>query len=171
MSVPGFTSVWNVPRHSPPRSFTAPTSVMAHELAEPPVVSRSTTTKVTSWSGAPSSSNDRCTKADGKGTCVRRQEHMFVVLAVSPTRPCTRSGCRVPPRSDNPTNRNGGAAVVAEKRDTRRIRGHPTGPHVREDSVVVAAGPDAAAVFALDRHAPRGHRGRRQVQRQQGTRL
>src|SRR3954470_6073539 len=110
MATPGFTSVWNVPRHSPPRSFTAPTSVMAQELAEPPVVSRSTTTNVTSWSGAPSSSNDRCTKADGKGTWVRRQEHMF---------------------------------------DSKRANDQP------RRSVVVAAGPDAAAVFTLDRHAPR----------------
>src|SRR5947209_18939596 len=87
MATPGFTSVWNVPRHSPPRSFTAPTPVMAQELAEPPVVSRSTTTKVTSWRGAPNSSNDGCTKPDGKGTCVRRQEHMFAWSAVAPTRP------------------------------------------------------------------------------------
>ena len=45
---PGLTSVWNSPRTSPPRTFTAPISVMLDEPGEPPVVSRSTTTKVTS---------------------------------------------------------------------------------------------------------------------------
>src|SRR3954453_7860217 len=151
MATPGFTSVWNVPRHAPPRSFTAPTSVMAQELAEPPVVSRSTTTNVTSWSGAPSSSNDRCTKADGKGTCVRRQEHMFGVPAIAPTRPWTRRGGRVPPYSDNPIDGNGGAAVVAETRDKRGGHGPgaPAARHRSRRSVVVAAGPDAAAVFPL----------------------
>ena len=50
IGTPGFTSVWNVPRHSPPRYFTAPISVISHAAGEPPVVSRSTTTKVTSKS-------------------------------------------------------------------------------------------------------------------------
>ena len=56
MGMPGFTRVWNSPRHSPARYFTAPISVMAHSLGDPPVVSRSTTTKVTSESGVPRSS-------------------------------------------------------------------------------------------------------------------
>src|SRR3954449_1965117 len=77
MRAPGFTSVWKVPRHSPPRSFTAPISVMADDAGEPPVVSRSTTTKVTSRSGVPTSSTVDCTNPDGKRTSVRRQEHVF----------------------------------------------------------------------------------------------
>ena len=32
MAQPGFTRVWNVPRHSPPRSFTAPISVMPQSV-------------------------------------------------------------------------------------------------------------------------------------------
>ncbi len=47
MALPGLTRVWNVPRHSPPRSFMAPISVMACSLGDPPVVSRSTTQNVT----------------------------------------------------------------------------------------------------------------------------
>ena len=54
---PGLTSVWNSPSTSPPRTFTAPISVIAHDCGLPPVVSRSTTTNVTSRSGVPSSSN------------------------------------------------------------------------------------------------------------------
>ncbi len=61
MGMPGFTSVWNVPRHSPPRILIAPTSVIAHCAALAPVVSRSTTQNVTSESGVPRSSNVRCT--------------------------------------------------------------------------------------------------------------
>ena len=57
---PGFTSVWNVPRHSPPCSFTAPISVMPQSCGDPPVVSRSITQKVTSNSGVPRSSKLRC---------------------------------------------------------------------------------------------------------------
>ena len=45
---PGSTRVWNSPRTSPPRTLTAPISVIARRCAgEPPVVSRSTTTNVT----------------------------------------------------------------------------------------------------------------------------
>ncbi len=53
---PGLTRVWNSPSTSPPRTLTAPTSVIAHSWALPPVVSRSTTTKVTSRRGVPRSS-------------------------------------------------------------------------------------------------------------------
>ena len=53
------TKVWNVPRHSPARNRAAPTSVMAQVAAEAPVVSRSTTQNVTSWSGVASSSTVR----------------------------------------------------------------------------------------------------------------
>jgi hypothetical protein len=59
IGTPGFTSVWKVPRHSPPRYFTAPISVIAHVAGDPPVVSRSTTTNVTSCSGVPRSANLR----------------------------------------------------------------------------------------------------------------
>src|SRR5687767_12802195 len=80
MATPGFTSVWNVPRISPPRTFTAPTSVMASVPLDPPVVSRSSTQNVTSRSGVPRSSNDRCTTAT-KGTYVRsrRMSRLFFV--------------------------------------------------------------------------------------------
>ncbi len=54
---PGSTSDWNSPSTSPPRTFTAPISVMPPSRAEAPVVSRSTTTNVTSCSGVPSSSS------------------------------------------------------------------------------------------------------------------
>ena len=49
----GSTSAWNDPRRSPPRYFTAPTSVILQSRGEPPVVSRSTTQNVTSSSGMP----------------------------------------------------------------------------------------------------------------------
>ena len=55
--VPGLTRVWNSPRTSPPRTFTAPISVISQLAGVPPVVSRSTTTKVTSCRGVPSSSS------------------------------------------------------------------------------------------------------------------
>ena len=51
ISHPGSTSVWNSPSTWPPRTFTAPISVIAQSLGEPPVVSRSTTTNVTPDSG------------------------------------------------------------------------------------------------------------------------
>ena len=57
---PGFTSVWNVPKHSPPRSLTAPISVIAQDSAEPPVVSRSMMQKVTWERGVPRSSRESC---------------------------------------------------------------------------------------------------------------
>jgi hypothetical protein len=60
MSLPGSTSVWNSPSTSPPRTLTAPISVIASSLGEPPVVSRSTTTNVTSASAVPTSSIDTC---------------------------------------------------------------------------------------------------------------
>ena len=53
----GLTSVWNSPITSPPRTLTAPTSVMCAAAGLPPVVSRSTTTKVTADSAVPSSSS------------------------------------------------------------------------------------------------------------------
>ena len=53
---PGSTRVWNSPSTSPPRTLTAPTSVIDDADALPPVVSRSTTTNVTSRSGVPRSS-------------------------------------------------------------------------------------------------------------------
>jgi hypothetical protein len=55
MGTPGFTSVWNSPNTWPPWTLTAPISVMASLLLAP-VVSRSTTQKVTSLRGGPTSS-------------------------------------------------------------------------------------------------------------------
>ena len=58
----GLTKVWNSPSTSPPRTLTAPISVIIEPAAaEPPVVSRSTTQKVMSRSGRPSSSKLRWT--------------------------------------------------------------------------------------------------------------
>ncbi len=70
----GLTSVWNSPSTSPPRTFTAPTSVIFEPaLAEPPVVSRSTTQNVTSDSGRPRSSNEVCTASTHR-TLVRSSD-------------------------------------------------------------------------------------------------
>ena len=56
----GLTRVWNSPSTSPPRTLTAPISVIIEPAsAEPPVVSRSTTVKVMSRSSRPSSSKLR----------------------------------------------------------------------------------------------------------------
>lgn len=54
---PGRTRVWNSPSTTPPRTFTAPISVMLLPAGLPPVVSRSSTTKVTSANGVPRSSS------------------------------------------------------------------------------------------------------------------
>ncbi len=53
---PGSTRVPSSPSTSPPRTFTAPISVIASDSELPPVVSRSTTTKVVSRRGVSSSS-------------------------------------------------------------------------------------------------------------------
>ena len=61
IAVCGLTSVWNSPSTSPPRTLTAPISVIIDPAcAEPPVVSRSTTQKVMSRRGRPSSSKLIC---------------------------------------------------------------------------------------------------------------
>ena len=60
ISLPGLTSVSNSPSTSPPRTLTAPISVIALSSGDPPVVSRSTTTNVISASGVPSSSIVTC---------------------------------------------------------------------------------------------------------------
>jgi hypothetical protein len=52
----GSTSVANSPSTSPPRTLTAPISVIASVSVPPPVVSRSTTTNVTSRNGSSNSS-------------------------------------------------------------------------------------------------------------------
>ena len=57
MGSAGLTRVWNSPSTSPPRTLTAPISVMPHCAGVPPVVSRSTTTNVTPARGVPRSSN------------------------------------------------------------------------------------------------------------------
>ena len=60
ISVRGLTRVWNSPSTSPPRTLTAPISVIIEPAsADPPVVSRSTTVNVTSRSRRPSSSKLR----------------------------------------------------------------------------------------------------------------
>jgi hypothetical protein len=66
MAVRGLTRVWNSPTTSPPRTRTAPISVMSQDAAEPPVVSRSTTTNSTSRSGRPSSSKLAWTGTSGR---------------------------------------------------------------------------------------------------------
>jgi len=53
---PGSIKVASSPITSPPRTLTAPISVMPSSSDRPPVVSRSTTTKVMSRSAEPSSS-------------------------------------------------------------------------------------------------------------------
>ena len=58
IGMPGFTSVSKRPSNSPPCSFSAPISVIASVLAEPPVVSRSSTTNVVSERGVPRSARD-----------------------------------------------------------------------------------------------------------------
>src|SRR5207245_2068940 len=65
--MPGSTRVWNSPSTSPARTLTAPISVIALSVGEPPVVSRSTTTNVTADSGVPSSSIDTCSYAGVPG--------------------------------------------------------------------------------------------------------
>ena len=84
---PGLTSVWNVPRHSPPRTLTAPISVIMSSLRLPPVVSRSSTQNVASASGVPRRRADRRSCAvptsrramgrDGSTNVRSRQEHLF----------------------------------------------------------------------------------------------
>ncbi|CAB5020417.1 unannotated protein [freshwater metagenome] len=60
IGTPGFTSVENSPMTSPPRMRTAPISVMPASAGLPPVVSRSTTTKVAWDSGRPRPSVVNC---------------------------------------------------------------------------------------------------------------
>ncbi|CNG09200.1 Uncharacterised protein [Mycobacterium tuberculosis] len=83
---PGSTSVPSSPSSSPPRTFTAPISVMAESAAEPPVVSRSTTTKVTSASGVPRSSSVPWTPAP----CAP----CGLVMSATVEDPTDRSRCR-----------------------------------------------------------------------------
>jgi hypothetical protein len=74
MGSPGLTSAWNSPSTSPPRTLTAPTSVIRQVNGEPPVVSRSTMQNVVSASGVPRSSKDRCR---ARMDHPRLLEHMF----------------------------------------------------------------------------------------------
>src|SRR5699024_796337 len=60
----GSTKVRNSPSTSPPRTFTAPISVIASAAGSVPVVSRSTTTSVASASGVPRSSKLSWRRAD-----------------------------------------------------------------------------------------------------------
>ena len=61
----GLTRVWNSPITSPPRTLTAPISVIPDSPGAPPVVSRSTTQNVMSRSGVPRSSKLGCTPRIG----------------------------------------------------------------------------------------------------------
>ena len=65
MAVPGLTKVENSPSMTPPRTRTAPISVIAWAPGAPPVVSRSTAMKVTSRRGVPISSKEACIPAGG----------------------------------------------------------------------------------------------------------
>ena len=56
IGTPGFTNVSKRPSSSPPRMRSAPISVIASVHGDAPVVSRSTTTNVTSDNGMPRSS-------------------------------------------------------------------------------------------------------------------
>ena len=61
IALPGFISVAIVPRHSPRRTLTTPISVIMSPPRSLPVVSMSSTQNVTSASGVPRSSKERCT--------------------------------------------------------------------------------------------------------------
>ena len=74
---PGLTSVWNVPSTSPPLTLTAPISVIKSSCRLPPVVSRSTMQNVTSLSGRPSSSNDRCTNGTTLPIDIKELNHEY----------------------------------------------------------------------------------------------
>ncbi len=83
MPLPGLTRVCKVPRNSPARTLTMPISVIRSVLRSLPVVSMSSTQKVTSASGVPRSSKDRCPPAAMRiprspaRTGVRSQERVF----------------------------------------------------------------------------------------------
>ena len=63
IGIPGFTNVANSASTTPPLMRTAPNSVMPASAGAPPVVSRSTTTKVTPDRGWPRSSSVSCAVA------------------------------------------------------------------------------------------------------------
>ena len=95
MARPGLTRVWNVPRHSPPRTFTAPTSVIASSARWPPVVSRSSTQNVTSASGVPRSSKLRWTgrpTASMRPRTPVRVKHQFDAGRSASARRCSGDG-------------------------------------------------------------------------------
>ena len=69
ISVWGLTRVSKVPRHSPPRTLMAPTSVILQVAGDAPVVSRSRTQKVTCARGVPRSSKDRCIRRTLANMC------------------------------------------------------------------------------------------------------
>ena len=58
MATPGLTRVENSASTCPPRTLTAPISVRERAPGAPPVVSRSTTTKVARSRGVPMSAKD-----------------------------------------------------------------------------------------------------------------
>ncbi len=98
---PGLTRVASSPTTSPPRTLTAPTSVMPQSAGDPPVVSRSTTTKVTSDSGVPRSSIVDCAQRLRRD-CVAPAGRGTPVPAGAPARcraPCTSPAVEVMART------------------------------------------------------------------------
>ncbi len=122
MARPGLTSVANVPRHSPPRTFVAPISVIMSSARSLPVVSMSSTQNVTSHSGVPRSSRlrcpvRRCARSVNASTNARSCQERAFDHAVSTVAPWTRGDRR---RSRRRARR--GAALGAGAR-RRRGRG------------------------------------------------
>ena len=94
--MPGSTSVASSPICSPPRTLTAPISVMESVRAEPPVVSRSSTTNVTSRNGVPSSSNDSWAgRRGGRGATARTVTGRQRARSVDASPAATRQSRRV----------------------------------------------------------------------------
>ena len=116
ISACGLTRVWNSPSTSPPRTLTAPISVIIDPpAAEPPVVSRSTTQKVMSRSGRPSSSKLRCAS------------QRVVPGVAAPRRSGSRSWSRDDARRGHRQPRDG-ARHIAATREPHEHRGPRSDP-------------------------------------------
>ena len=81
IALPGLTRVAIVPKHSPPRTLTTPISVIRSPPRSVPVVSMSSTQNVTSASGMPRSSSERCTAAQLSTNARSCQEQAFDQMA------------------------------------------------------------------------------------------
>ena len=121
IAVCGLTRVWNSPSTSPPRTLTAPISVIIEPAAaDPPVVSRSTTQNVISRSGRPSSSKVRCAS------------HAPRHLAIADAQPRSPMFRKVDALADNP--RQGTRNTLCSARhpthdpDVRSSHGQPGHP-------------------------------------------